>query len=191
MREALRCRISQTYTLSESAVISTVLSPEDHDVDRPGFDPGRLASCGREVLDVRVRIVDEALNDVPKGEVGEIALMSPGNMMGYWNQPELTALTLREGWVLSGDLARRDSEGYVYLVDRKNDKIITGGLNVYPREIEEVLHQHAAVLEASVGGIPDERWGEAIVAFVSLKAGCVCSAEDLAEFCELRLSGYK
>ena len=191
LREALRCRISQTYTLSESAVISTVLSPEDHDVDRPGFDPGRLASCGREVLDVRVRIVDEALNDVPKGEVGEIALMSPGNMMGYWNQPELTALTLREGWVLSGDLARRDSEGYVYLVDRKNDKIITGGLNVYPREIEEVLHQHAAVLEASVGGIPDERWGEAIVAFVSLKAGCVCSAEDLAEFCELRLSGYK
>jgi len=191
LREALRCRISQTYTLSESAVISTSLSPEDHEVDRPGFDPARLASCGREALDVRVRIVDDALNDMPEGEVGEIALLSPGNMMGYWNQPELTARILRGGWVLSGDLARRDAEGYVYLVDRKDDKIITGGLNVYPREIEEVLHQHAAVHEASVGGIPDEHWGEAIVAFVSLKADCVCSTEDLASFCESRLSGYK
>jgi acyl-CoA synthetase (AMP-forming)/AMP-acid ligase II len=191
LREALRCRISQTYTLSESAVISTTLSAEDHAIDRPGFDPGRLSSCGREALDVRIRIVDDSMNDVSEGEVGEIALLSPGNMMGYWNQPELTARVLMEGWVLSGDLARRDADGYLYLVDRKDDKIITGGLNVYPREIEEVLHQHAAVHEASVGGIPDERWGEAIVAFVVVKPGCACSAEDLAQFCESRLSGYK
>jgi acyl-CoA synthetase (AMP-forming)/AMP-acid ligase II len=191
LRQALGCRISQTYTLSESAVISTSLSAEDHDTDRAEFDAGRLASCGREVLDVRLRIVDEAFNDVPEGEVGEIALHSPGNMMGYWKQPELTARILREGWVLSGDLARRDEHGYVYLVDRKDDKIITGALNVYPREVEEVLHRHAGVHEACVGGVPDEHWGEAIVAFVVVKPGSACSAEELAAFCDANLSSYK
>ncbi len=191
LREALRCRIAQTYTLSESAVISTVLPAQDHETDRPGFDAARLASCGREALDVKLRIVDEQLRDVPEGEVGEIALSSPGNMLGYWNQPELTARILQDGWVRTGDLARRDAEGYVYLVDRKDDKIITGGLNVYPREVEEVLHAHAAVHEAAVAGIPDERWGEAIAAFVSLKPGRSVTEAELAAFCETRLAGYK
>ncbi|MSQ55230.1 MAG: hypothetical protein EXR31_07675 [Betaproteobacteria bacterium] len=191
LRQALRCRIAQTYTLSESAVISTVLSAEDHEFERAGFDPARLASCGREALDVRIRIVDENFRDVPEGEVGEIALSSPGNMSGYWNQPELTARVLRDGWVLSGDLGRRDAEGYIYLVDRKDDKIITGALNVYPREVEEVLHAHQAVREAAVAGIPDEKWGEAIAAFVSLKPGCAASEAELVAFCESRLAGYK
>ena len=153
LRQALGCRIAQTYTLSESAVVSTVLSADDHDFDQPQFDAARLASCGREALDVKLRIVDESGRDLPDGEVGGVALSSPGNMLGYWNQPELTARTLREGWVHTGDLGRRDAAGYVYLVDRKDDKIITGGFNVYPREVEDVLHAHDAILEAAVAGV--------------------------------------
>lgn len=191
LRQALRCRIAQTYTLSESAVVSTVLPPEDHDLDHPDFDPSRLASCGREALDVRIRIVDENFKDVREGEIGELALHSPGNMSGYWQQPELTERVLRDGWVCSGDLGRRDAHGYIYLVDRKDDKIITGGLNVYPREVEEVLHAHQAVNEAAVAGVPDEHWGEAVVAFISLKSGCSTTAEELVAFCEGRLANYK
>lgn len=191
LRQALGCRIAQTYTLSESAVVSTVLSAEDHDFEHPRFDPARLSSCGREALDVRLRIVDESGRDVADGEVGEIALSSPGNMLGYWNQPELTARTLKDGWVYTGDLGRRDAEGYVYLVDRKDDKIITGGFNVYPREVEDVLHAHDAVLEAAVVGIPDDRWGESIAAFVVVRPGMATAEEDLSRFCESRLAGYK
>lgn len=191
LRQAFDCRISQTYTLSESAVISTTLTPEDHDPALPTFRAERLASCGREALDVQLRIVDERFADLPDGEIGEIALLSPGNMSGYWNQPELTARVLRDGWVLSGDLAYRDADGYVYLVDRKDDKIITGALNVYPKEVEDVLYAHPAVREVAVAGIPDERWGEAITAFVSLRPGCALSEAELLEHCRGRLADYK
>lgn len=191
LRRALPCRIAQTYTLSESAVVSTVLSAEDHDTDRPDFNEARLASCGRPAAGVSLRIVDDAFADVAPGEVGEIALLSAGNMAGYWNQPELTARVLRDGWVLTGDLGRCDADGYLYLVDRKDDKIITGALNVYPREVEEVLHQHPDVKEAAVAGIPDERWGEAIAAFVVLRPNAGVTADALSEFCAAKLAGYK
>lgn len=191
LRQKLRCNISQAYTLSESPVITTVLCAQDHDTGQSDFNPKRLASCGREALDVRVRIVDDEGKDVPVGEIGELAILSPGNMKEYWRNPELTQRGLRDGWVMTADLGRRDEDGYIYLVDRKDDKIITGALNVYPREVEEVLHAHPAVREAAVGGIPDEKWGEAIVAFVVLKAGESVSAEDLGSFCEMRMAGYK
>jgi acyl-CoA synthetase (AMP-forming)/AMP-acid ligase II len=184
-------RISQVYTLSESAVVSTMLKPEDHVLDGTPEQVARLASCGREALDVELRIVDEAMRELPPGEVGEIALRSPGNMMGYWRQPELTAQTLRDGWVLSGDLGRKDDAGYVFLVDRKDDKIVTGGFNVYPREVEDVLYRHPAVREAAVVGVPDDRWGEAITAVVALRQDKACSAGELIEFCGAHLAGYK
>jgi acyl-CoA synthetase (AMP-forming)/AMP-acid ligase II len=184
-------RISQVYTLSESAVVTTMLTVEDHELDGSAEREGRLSSCGREVLDVELRIVGDTMNELPPHEVGEIAIRSPGNMMGYWQQPALTQRTLRDGWVLTGDLGRKDEAGYVFLVDRKDDKIITGGFNVYPREVEEILYRHDAVREAAVVGVPDERWGEAIIAVVALYPGKACSDIDLIEFCSQHLAGYK
>lgn len=184
-------RIVQVYTLSESAVITTMLRKADHVLDGPAHVVARLASCGREVLDVRLRIVDAKGGDVPRGEVGEITVASPGNMLGYWGQPELSAEVLRDGWVHTGDLAWQDDEGYVFLVDRKHDMINTGGFNVYPREVEEVLYQHPAVREAAVVGVPDDRWGEAIAAFVALRPEARCTEPELIEFCRTRLAGYK
>jgi acyl-CoA synthetase (AMP-forming)/AMP-acid ligase II len=184
-------RISQTYTLSESAVITTSLTPQDHVCDGSDEQVARLASCGREVLDVELRIVNDEMTEVPCDVVGEIAIRSPGNMMGYWNQPELTASVLRDGWVLSGDLGRKDSAGYVFLVDRKDDKIITGGFNVYPREVEEALYRHPAIREAAVVASPDEKWGEAITAVVALHTGRKASEEELLAFCADHLTAYK
>lgn len=184
-------RIRQTYTLSESAVITTALRPEDHVPNGTAEQVARLASCGREVLEVELRIVDSSLRELPTGEVGEIVIRSPGNMMGYWNQPELTAQVLRDGWVLTGDLGCKDADGYVFLIDRKDDKIITGGFNVYPREVEDVLYRHPAVREAAVFGIPDPLWGEAITAVVALHAGTRCDESELIEYCAARMSSYK
>jgi acyl-CoA synthetase (AMP-forming)/AMP-acid ligase II len=184
-------RIAQTYTLSESAVVTTMLSPDDHVLDGSAEQLARLASCGREALDVELRIVDGEFRECPPGEVGEIAIRSPGNMMGYWRQPELTAKTLRDGWVLSGDLGKKDAAGYVFLVDRKDDKIISGGFNVYPREVEDVLYRHPSVREAAVFSIPDGRWGEAIVGAVSLWPDKPCSESELIQFCGTQLAGYK
>jgi acyl-CoA synthetase (AMP-forming)/AMP-acid ligase II len=142
-------------------------------------------------LTSKLRIVDEEGRDRPPGEVGEIVLKSPGNMAGYWNQPALTAEVLRDGWVHTGDLAWRDEAGYVYLVDRKNDMIVTGAFNVYPREVEDVLYRHPAVREAAVVGIPHEKGGEAVVAFVALDRDGHCTAEELIELCRENLASYK
>ncbi len=191
LRRTFDCRIAQTYTLSESAVISTTLTPDDHNPALSTFRAERLASCGREALDVQLRIVDDEFADVSEGEIGEIALLSPGNMSGYWNEPDLTSRALRDGWVLSGDLAYRDTDGYVYLVDRKDDKIITGALNVYPKEVEDILYSHRAVREVAVAGIPDDRWGEAITAFVALQPGRTASESELLDHCRDRLADYK
>lgn len=179
-------RLVQVYTLSESAVITTILRKEDHVPRSP-----RLASCGREALDVRLRIVGEDGEDVPLGEVGELIVSSPGNMIGYWKQPEATAATLRDGWVYTGDLARQDAEGFVYLVDRKDDKIVTGALNVYPREVEDVLYAHPQVRECAVIGIPDDRWGEAVTAFLAPRPGAIIDVDEISRFCRERVAGYK
>lgn len=184
-------RVTQVYTLSESAVVTTLLRPEDHVIDGPDYAVRRLASCGREALDVSVQIVDDERRPLPVHEIGELAISSPGNMMGYWEMPELTQQVLRGDWVVTGDLGYMDEEGFVFLVDRKDDKIITGALNVYPREVEEVVYSHPAVRECAVIGIPDEKWGEAIIAFVTLRPGVSCEAEDLLRHCEGRIADYK
>ncbi len=184
-------RLMNVYTLSESPVMSTILTKEDHVLGGDPARAARLASCGREAEDVRLKLVDATGADVPAGAVGEIILSSPGNMSGYWNNPQLTAETLRDGWVWTGDMARRDEEGYVYLVDRRSEMIVSGGFNVYPREVEEVLYGHPAVREAAVAGIPDPRWGEAVTAFVALHHGAACSEAELVRLCEQRIASYK
>jgi fatty-acyl-CoA synthase len=128
---------------------------------------------------VLVRLLDDEGREVPDGEVGEICVRGPLVMQGYWNKPEETAQAFRHGWLYTGDMARRDADGYLYIVDRSKDMIISGGFNVYPREVEDVLSQHPAVAAAAVVGIPDAKWGEAVHAQVVLRAGASVAAEEL------------
>ncbi|MSQ55637.1 MAG: acyl-CoA synthetase [Betaproteobacteria bacterium] len=166
----------QLYGQSEAPNCITVLRRIDHDpVNRPGL----LASCGAPIGGNQVRLLDDHGVEVPAGEVGEICVRGPLVMSGYWNKPEETAKAIRHGWLYTGDLARADTQGYLYIVDRSKDMIISGGFNVYPREVEDVLTQHPAVAGAAVIGVPDEKWGEAVKALVVLRAGARASAEEL------------
>lgn len=181
---------SQVYTLSEAPVVTTIMRPEEH-VDRETSVGHRLASCGREVVTMNIRLVDDDMNDVADGEVGEIAVRSVNNMAQYWRLPEETAATLVDGWVRTGDMAARDEDGYLHIVDRKKDVIITGAFNVYPKEVETVLYQHASVAQVAVVGVPDEEWGEAIKAVVVLKPGATATADELTDLCRNNLADYK
>jgi long-chain acyl-CoA synthetase len=185
------CGFAQLYGQTESGPFTTVLKPEDHILDGSDKKIQRLASSGRAALNYEIRIVDENDKDVPVGEVGEIIGRSEAVMKGYWQMPEETAKKLIKGWLHTGDLGKMDEEGYVYIVERKNDMIISGGVNVYPREVEEVLYKHQAVSEASVIGIPDEHWGEVVKAVVVLRQGATATDEELIKFCGEHLAGYK
>jgi long-chain acyl-CoA synthetase len=185
------CGFAQLYGQTESGPLTTVLKPEDHVLDGSPKTLARLASCGRPVVNYEVRIVDDEDRDVPVGEVGEIIGRSEAMMAGYWQMPEQTAKKLRNGWLHTGDLGRLDEDGYVYMVERKDDLIISGGVNVYPREVEEVLYGHYAVSEASVIGLPDEHWGEVVKAVIVLKPGAQATEKEIIEFCGKNLAGYK
>ena len=154
----------------------TVLRQRDHD---PQQHPERLASCGLPVIGNQLRLLDEAGLEVAPGAVGEICLRTPLVMAGYLNKPEETAKALRNGWLYTGDLARQDADGYLYIVDRSKDMIISGGFNVYPREVEDVIGQHPAVASAAVVGVPDAKWGEQVQAMVVLKPAQQVAAEEL------------
>ncbi|MBV9338406.1 MAG: long-chain-fatty-acid--CoA ligase [Solirubrobacterales bacterium] len=179
----------QGYGQTESGPLATALSPEEHVLE--GEEAGRLSSCGRAVPGVDVRIVDERGIELPRGEVGEIAICSPFNMVGYWREPELTGDAVIDGWLRTGDMGRMDELGYVYIVDRKKDMIISGGENVFPRECEEVLYSHAAVLEAAVIGVPHPVWGETPRAIVVRRPDGRISERELIAFCRDRLAHYK
>jgi acyl-CoA synthetase (AMP-forming)/AMP-acid ligase II len=142
-------------------------------------------------LDTRVRIVDEHDRDVPLGAVGELCLQSRQNMVGYWNNSAATIEALRDDWLHTGDLARQDEDGFIYLVDRKKDMIVSGGENVYSREVEEALMSHPAVADAAVIGVPDQNWGEAVKAIVVRKPRLECTAEELLAHCRTLIAGYK
>lgn len=179
----------QGYGQTEAGPLVTAMQPAEHAVDGPWAR--RLASCGRAVPGVELRLAADEDGEVPAGAVGEIVVRSPFLMTGYWRKPDLTSEVLRDGWLHTGDMASMDEEGYVYIVDRRKDVIITGGENVYPREVEEVLYAHPAVVEAAVVGIPDEVWGEAVKALVVLREGVAAAEEELIRFCKDRLAGYK
>lgn len=190
--EVFRCDFRQTYATSETGCSGTVLEPDEH---RLALADERwawlLASCGRPQCHVAVRVVNADGEEVAPGEVGEVCVYSDGNMVGYWNNPAATAEVLRDGWVYTGDLATVDEDGYLTLVDRKHDMIVSGGLNVYPSEVERVLYQHPAVFECAVIGVPHDVWGEAVKAVVVVNAGASLSEPELIAFCKERLAGYK
>ena len=150
-----------------------------------------LRSVGRQLPLARVRVVDENEQDCPPGVAGELIVKGDQVLMGYWRNPEATAKSFVDGWFHSGDVARWDEDGYLYIVDRKKDMVLTGGENVYPREVEEVLYEHPAVLEAAVIGAPDPKWGEKVVAVVCLREGGSASEEELIAFCRERIASYK
>jgi long-chain acyl-CoA synthetase len=176
--------ILEGYGLSETCALATFnQSAEDR----------RVMSIGKRMWGVEVRVVDGEDRELPPGpdSVGEIVLRGHNVMKGYRGSPEATAEAIRDGWFHTGDLGYRDADGFFYIVDRTKDLVIRGGFNVYPREIEEVLHQHPAVLEAAVVGRPDERLGEEVVAFVALKKGASAAPAELVDFCKVRLAAYK
>jgi fatty-acyl-CoA synthase len=168
----------QFYGQVEAPMTITVLRRSEHDVD----NPHRLASCGRPVPWVDVALLDDKFREVPPGEAGEICVRGPLVMAGYLNRPELTAEALAGGWLHTGDIAVRHPDGFLRIVDRKKDMIITGGFNVYPREIEDVLSCHPAVSNCAVIGIPDEHWGEAVKAVVVLRNGATTCVDELKAF---------
>jgi long-chain acyl-CoA synthetase len=189
--QTLTCSFIHLYGLTEAAPLLTYLSPEQHVADGPPEKVRRLLSCGREVIGTRVRVVNARGQEVKPDEVGEIIAKGPNIMAGYWNKPQETADALRDGWLYTGDLATVDEEGYIYIVDRKKDMIITGGENVFSTEVENVLYTHPAILEAAAVGVPDATWGEAIKAIVVLKPGMQASAEDIMEHCRSQIAHFK
>lgn len=176
-------RLWNMYGQTEIAPVACTLFPEEHDA--------RPSSCGRPVLHVSTRVVDDEMNDVPVGEVGEVVHRSPHLMTGYWRDAEKTAAAFAGGWFHSGDLATIDAEGYITIVDRKKDMIKSGGENVSSREVEEAIYLHPAVAETAVIGTPDPVWVEAVTAIVVPREGQALCQEDLIAHCKARLSGFK
>ena len=165
----------QLYGQTEAPQCITTMRKIDHDVTKPG----RLGSCGRPNPLVDVKLFDSDMREVGVGEAGEICVRGTLEMDGYWKRPEATEEAFRGGWLHTGDVAVKDAEGYFYIVDRTKDMIISGGFNIYPREVEDALMAHHAVASAAVIGIPDDKWGEAVKAFVVLKAGANNDAAEL------------
>ncbi len=174
--------ISQIFGQTEASTI-TFLSTEDAVL--------KIGSVGLPVFHGEVKIVDKAGKEVSAGEVGEIIINGPTLMSGYWNRPDLTAETIRSGWLYTGDLARTDEEGYVYIVDRERDLYISGGENVYPAEIEKVLHTHPKIFDVGIIGVSDERWGEVGKAFIVLKPGETMGSGEVLEFLKGKVAKYK
>jgi acyl-CoA synthetase (AMP-forming)/AMP-acid ligase II len=177
------------FGITEASPLLTYLSKED--IGTGESHPERLSAIGKELFECHVRVVDEEDNDVAPGELGELIARGPNIMKGYYNRPEATAEALRGGWLRTGDVATMDEDGYLYIVDRKKDIIISGGENVAPREVEEVLYSHPAVAECSVIGVPDEKWGERVHAVVVAKRGAAADAEALISHCRQALANYK
>ena len=167
----------------------TWLPPEDHHLDGP--DSHLLASAGKAAICSEVKVVDKSDERIAPGQIGEVCVRGRHVMTGYWKNPELTAQALQGGWYHTGDLGYLDERGYLFLTDRKSDMIITGGENVYPTEVENVIYTHPAVAECSVVGTPDERWGEMVHAVIVVRGGARVSPEEIIEHCRQTLAGYK
>ncbi|MEH7112494.1 long-chain fatty acid--CoA ligase [Neobacillus niacini] len=175
--------IHDAFGQTEMSPTTTVLSPEDA-LLKPD-------SVGKSVANVEIRVVDENMNDVPVGEIGEAIYRGPTLMKEYYKNPEETEEALKGGWFHSGDLIRMDDEGFVYVVGRKKDMIISGGENIYPAELESVLYKHEAIYEAAVIGVPDDQWGESVKAYVVLREGYLLTEEEVIQYCKKHLASYK
>ena len=181
----------QLFGQGETPMTATVLPPSDHKAAMDGEHEERLASAGFARPGMDVRVLGEDDTELPLGEVGEVCVQGPAVMSGYWARPDATAETLRGGWLHTGDLGRMDDFGYLYLLDRAKDMIITGGSNVYAIEVETVLADHPVVRDVAVVGIPDRTWGELVVAVVVVEDPSWEAENELAEHCATRLAGYK
>ncbi len=183
-QEITGARLVEGFGLSEATPVTHA---------NPVFGENRVGTIGLPYPDTDVKImdIDTGTKEMPVGEPGELVIRGPQVMKGYWNKPEETANTLRDGWLYTGDIAVMDADGYFKIVDRKKDMIIAGGYNIYPREVEEVLFQHPKVLEAAVAGIADPYRGETVKAYVVLRPGQTATAEDIIAFCRERLAAYK
>ena len=185
------CRLAQIYGQGESPMTITALDKALHaDAAHPRYEQ-RLASVGRPFAGIEVRVADADDQPLPVGEVGEVLVRGPTVMAGYLNNPEATMQTLRNGWLHTGDVGFLDEEGFLTLRDRSKDLIISGGSNIYPREVEEVLLRHPAVAEASVVGAPDAEWGEVVLAFVVARPGRQVGADELDALCLDRIARFK
>jgi acyl-CoA synthetase (AMP-forming)/AMP-acid ligase II len=184
------CEFYQGYGMTETtAVVSYLLGPDHRRAlkDRPDL----LLSAGRPIPGTEIRVVDEDDEPLPNGEIGEIIARGPQMMRGYWNLPDESAAALRGGWMHTGDAGVMDDEGYVYIQDRVKDMIVSGGENIYPRIIEDVLFKHPAVADAAVIGVPHEQWGETVKAVVVVKDGAEATEEEIIDFCRDKLGGYE
>jgi acyl-CoA synthetase (AMP-forming)/AMP-acid ligase II len=185
--EVFGCGFCQLYGMTETGNVAICMRPEDH----RGANHRRLRAAGRPLPGVEVRILDERRNELGVGAVGEIALKSPARMVGYWNQPEASAKTMVDGWVLTGDAGYRDEEGFVYVCDRLKDMIICAGENIYPAEIENVVRGHEGVADVAVIGVPDELWGETVKAIVIPRPGFTLRAADIMRHARTHLAEFK
>jgi long-chain acyl-CoA synthetase len=177
------------YGQSEASPVVTALDPRYTCFEGPYA--GRVKSAGRAVLDCEVQVHDHDDNEVPRGTIGEICARGPMVMLGYWKQPEMTAHTLRNGWLHTGDGGYMDEDGFIFIVDRVKDMIISGGENVYSAETEEALYSHKAVAECAVIGVPDEIWGERVHAIARLKPAMRATPEELIAHCHTLIANYK
>jgi long-chain acyl-CoA synthetase len=181
----------QGFGQTETGPLICAFCREYHNPYGDEKDIRRLASCGQPAIDVDVKIVDDQGKQLGFNEVGEILARHVWVMKGYWNKPEKTEETVQDGWVHTGDMGYMDEDGFLYIVDRKRDMIVSGGENIYPREIEEVLYSHPAVREAAVIGVPSEKWGEDVKAVVALKEGEAADDADIIEYCKDKLASFK
>ena len=190
--QSFPCTLIQGYGQTEGMTM-TFLSQEDHAQAVAGNRPERLKSCGREGFVTRVRVVAPDGTPVAKdgATAGEIVIRSDANMLGYWRKPELTAETIRDGWMWTGDIATWDEDGYLFIVDRAKDMIISGGENIYSTQVEAAIHQHPAVLEAAVIGVPDDEWGESVHAVVVLKPGESATEQQIIDAAREHLASYQ
>ena len=188
--EAFGCDFVQSYGMTEAAQALTFLSAADH---RAALDtrPELLLSAGRPAVGTTIRVLDAGDAPVASGERGEIVAHGPQLMSDYWQRPEETSHTLRDGWLHTGDVGRVDEDGYLFVEDRIKDMVVSGGENVYPGVVEQVLFAHPAIAEAAVIGVPDGRWGEAVKAIVAVRPGRTCTEDELLAFCRPRLGGFQ
>jgi len=188
--EKLKCAFTQGYGLTET-LEATFLVAGDHVLNGTDRQQRRMHSAGREAVGAEVRIVDENGAAVAPGEVGEILVKSRSVIAGYWKAPEESARVIRDGWFYTGDLGYLDEDRYLFVVDRKKDMVVSGGVNIYTKEIESVLFAHPAVLEAAVIGLPDDEWGEVVTAVVVVREGMQLNAAELVDHCRQSLASYK
>src|ERR1022692_2218366 len=190
-QEKLRCPFAQGYGLTEASPTLTYLGPEDHTLENAGEQFAPVKSAGRPLVGVEVRVVDAMDRELPPGEAGEVGARGDNIMKGYWNRPAHTRDTLRGGWLHTGDMGMFDTRGYLYILDRKKDMIKPGGENVYSPEVESMIASHPEVLEVSVIGLPDEKWGEAIKAVVVRRPGSALTEQGLIDYCRERMAHFK